>query len=50
MVDVPCLIGIEVAKAQWDMALRPAGERWAVPNDASEVATLVERLQTLPPL
>ena len=45
--DVPCCIGIEVAKAQWDMALRPSGERWAVPNDASGVVTLVERLQIL---
>jgi transposase len=38
-----------VAKAQWDIALRPSGERWAVANDASEVAPLVERLQTLHP-
>ena len=49
MRDVPCCIGIAVAKAQWDMALRPSGERWAVPNDASGVAMLVERLQTLHP-
>ena len=28
---------------QWDIALRPSGERWAVANDASEVAPLVER-------
>ena len=31
------------------MALRPSGERWAVAHDASEVATLVERLQPLQP-
>ena len=49
MVDVPCFIGIDVAKAQLDIALRPSGERGAVPNDASEVATLVERLQPLHP-
>ena len=49
MVDVPCFIGIDVAKAQLDIALRPAGERWAVPNDASGVATLVERVQALQP-
>jgi len=42
-------VGIEVAKAQWDMALRPSGERWAVPNDARGVATRVDRVQTLPP-
>src|SRR5438477_166659 len=31
------------------MALRPSGERWAVPNDASGVTTLVDRVQTLHP-
>jgi transposase len=46
---MPCFIGIDVAKAQLDMALRPAGERWAVSNDASGVATLVDRLQALHP-
>jgi transposase len=49
MVDVPCFVGIEVAKAQLDMALRPAGERWAVPNDASGIVPLVDRLQALQP-
>jgi transposase len=49
MGDVPCCIGIDVAKAQWDIALRPSGERWAVPNDASGVTTLVDRLQALHP-
>jgi len=49
MSDVPCFIGIEVAKAQVDIALRPSGERWAVPNDASGVATLVDRVQALHP-
>src|ERR1700675_2203102 len=49
MVDVPCFVGIEDAKAQLDMALRPSGERSAVPNDAGGVVTLVERLQGLHP-
>ena len=49
MSDVPCFVGIDVAKAQLDIALRPSGERWAVPNDASGVATLVDRVQTLHP-
>src|SRR5262249_61419214 len=49
MVDVPCFGGIAVAKAQLDIAVRPAGERWAVPNDAGGVVTLVERLQALHP-
>jgi transposase len=51
MVDVPCLVGIDVAKAQLDIAVRPSGERWAIPNDAGGVVTLVERLPALhPPL
>jgi transposase len=45
MSDQPCFVGIDVAKAQLDIALRPTGERWAVPNDAEGIATLVERLQ-----
>jgi transposase len=49
MVDMPCFVGIDVAKAQWDVAVRPSGERWAVPNDAGGVVTLVERLQALHP-
>jgi transposase len=49
MVDVPCFVGIDVAKAQLDIAVRPAGERWAVPNDADGVVTLVDRLQALHP-
>ena len=40
MSDVPCFVGIDVAKAQLDIALRPSGERWAVANDASGVAGL----------
>jgi transposase len=49
MSDVPCFVGIDVAKAQLDIAVRPSGERWAVPNDAAGVVTLVERLQALHP-
>jgi transposase len=44
MVDVPCFVGIDVAKAQLDVTVLPSGERWAVPNDAGGVVTLVERL------
>ena len=49
MSDVPCFVGIDVAKAQLDIAIRPAGARWAVPNDVSGVTTLVERVQALQP-
>ena len=49
MSDVPCFVGIDVAKAQLDIAVRPSGERWIVPNDTSGVSTLVDRLQALQP-
>jgi transposase len=49
MVDVLCFMGIDVAKAQLDIAVRPSGERWTVPNDADGVATLVEQGQALHP-
>ena len=49
MSVMPCFVGIDVATAQLDIALRPSGERWAVPNDASGVMTLVDRVQALHP-
>jgi transposase len=49
MSDMPCFVGIDVAKAQLDIALRPSGERWSVPNDTHGVTTLVDRMQTLQP-
>src|SRR2546427_6815069 len=47
--DVPCFVGLEVATAPWDMALRPSGERWAVPNDARGVMPHVDRVPALHP-
>jgi transposase len=38
-------VGIEVAKAQLAIALRPTGERWAVTNDAPGITALSTRLQ-----
>jgi transposase len=49
MSEVPYVVGLDVAQAQLDMALRPSGERWAVPTAASGVTTLVDRLQALRP-
>jgi transposase len=49
MSDMPCFIGIDVAKAPLDIAVRPSGARWAVPNDPSGVTTLVDQLQALQP-
>jgi transposase len=42
-------VGIDVAKAQLDIALRPTGERWTVPNDETGMAPLVGRLQAVQP-
>jgi transposase len=42
-------VGIDVAKAQLDIALRPTGERWTVPNDETGIAVLVGRLQAVQP-
>jgi transposase len=49
MRDVPCFVGIDVANAQLDIAVRPSGERWAVPNAPDGCMTLVERLQAVQP-
>jgi transposase len=41
-------VGIDVSKAQLDVALRPDG-RFAVPNDEPGVAQLLTRLKAMPP-
>lgn len=42
-------VGLDVAKAQVDVAVRPSGEQWGVANDEAGVAQLVERLAILQP-
>jgi transposase len=42
-------VGIDVAKAQRDMALRPTGARWAATNDAPGIAARIVRLQAVQP-
>lgn len=42
-------VGLDVAKAQLDVAVRPGGERWEVPNDEAGIAELVQRLRALAP-
>jgi transposase len=49
MTAVPCYVGIDVAKARLDVAIRPGGDGWHVANDAAGVATLVTRLHDLQP-
>jgi transposase len=45
----PVFIGIDVAKAQLDVACRPRDDPWRVPNDEAGIARLVDRLQPLRP-
>ena len=42
-------VGIDVAKARLDVAVRPTGDSWYVTNDAAGVAALVARLHQLQP-
>jgi transposase len=44
------LIGIDVAKAELVVAIRPSGERWTVTNDDQGVHHLVERLRGRTPV
>jgi hypothetical protein len=45
----PLCVGVDVANAPLDMALRPTGDRWAVANDDAGMATLVARLLAVLP-
>jgi transposase len=49
MSPVPLFVGLAVAKAPLDVALRPTGECWAVVTDDTSIATLVARLQARHP-
>jgi transposase len=42
-------VGIDVAKAQLALAVRPTGDRWAVTQDETGMAALVAQLQTMAP-
>src|SRR5262249_32694651 len=45
MEAAPVYIGIDVSKAQLDLAERPSGERAVMPHTEESVTTLVERLR-----
>jgi transposase len=50
--SLPVTVGIDVAKARLDVAVRPgaaAGRTWHAPNDEPGIATLVEQLAALAP-
>ena len=40
-------VGIDVAKAQLDVAVRPSGDRWDAPHDEAGVRQMVSRLTAL---
>jgi hypothetical protein len=45
----PLTVGIDVATAHLDVAVRPTGEQWQAPNDPQGVAALAARLAPLAP-
>jgi transposase len=49
MPSTPIYVGIDVAKAQLDVAVRPTGDRWAIPNTEAGRQDVLTRLTALPP-
>ena len=45
----PVYVGLDVAKAKVDVAVRPSGECWSLPNTERGVEDLVARLRPLTP-
>ncbi len=50
MSGEPSCVGLDVAKATLDVAVRPSGEHWQVANDEAGIAELVARLRRLTPV
>ncbi len=48
-MTLPVFVGIDVAKATLDLAVRPSGERWQVANEEAALLPLLTRLQALRP-
>ena len=49
MSSTPVTIGIDVSKAQLEVAVRPSGEAWQSANEEVGIRQLVERLRALAP-
>lgn len=49
METAAVFVGIDVAQARLDIAVRPSGEQWTSPHDDEGIAALVTRLQALGP-
>lgn len=47
--DSVCFVGIDVAKAWLDVAVRPSGAQWRSTNTEADLLALVERVKTLRP-
>src|SRR6266571_6380763 len=50
MLAPTVFVGVDVAKATLDVAVRPAGERWSVANDEPGIQSVVARLLPLGPV
>ena len=50
MAGEPTYVGIDVSKAQVDVAVRPTGQRWVVSYDDSGVEELVSQMANLGPV
>ena len=48
-MDIPLFVGIDVAKAHLDSAVRPSGEQWRAPHDEPGITALADRLVALTP-
>jgi transposase len=49
VTEQACWIGIDISKAELDVAVRPSGTRWQVQHDAVGIDALVERCMALAP-
>ena len=49
MTEAGGFVGIDVAKAELEVVVRPSGARWTVTNNAAGLAQLQERLQAAAP-
>ena len=41
----PAFVGIDVAKGELVIAIRPSGEHWTIANDVAGIHTLVQRVR-----
>lgn len=49
MMTAPVYVGIDIAKASLDVAVRPSGDTWSATMDEADLVRLVTRLQALAP-